>query len=1056
MASTKFKGAILDLDGVITGTARVHALAWESMFNLFLKQIAERDEKPFVPFDKEKDYLEYVDGKPRPKGVQSFLESRGIELPYGELDDPPDKETICGMGNRKNIDFQEVLRREGPELYDTSVKFINNLKRHGIKVGVASSSRNCQLILKLAGIEDLFETRVDGEVSRELNLKGKPDPDIFVVAAENIGLKPGECMVVEDAISGVQAGRNGNFGLTLGIARDVDGSVLKQNGADIVVEDLGDISLKDIIDWFESGIQADGWRLRYNSFDKENEKLRETLTTTGNGYFGTRGSFEGAQASDTHYPGTYIAGIYNKLATKIQGKNIYNNDFVNCPNWTMIEFKIGSRDFKSPLEMELLDYEQTLCMQDGVMMRSIICRDKLGRLTKIRTKRLASMAKPHLAAIEYNLTPLNYSEKITIKSSIDGTVINDGVPRYRDLNSKHLSIVAQGKTKSGIFLHVQTNRSKYQIMMNAETSIHVNGKPFPVTKVLDQKKGLIGEMVEIPATEGTTYSMSKIVSIYTSLDKGVSNLKKTASEALAPYKTFHDIYTPHARAWKRLWQKADISIKGDRLVQQTARLHIYHLLVTASPHNKNIDAGITARGLHGEAYRGHIFWDEIYILPFYNRRFPEISKALLMYRYNRLDAARNYATENLYKGAMYPWQTADDGTEETQTVHYNPKDGSWGPDLSLRQRHVSIAVFYDVWNYIKSSGDIKFAADYGAEIMLEIARFWADIAKFDSTTGKYHIQGVMGPDEFHEKLPGSDELGIRDNAYTNIMAVWLLEKAIDLINDLGEKRLKKLFTKINFDIRETDAWRDVTNKMNVILDENNVISQFDGYMDLKELDWEQYSKKYGDIHRLDRILKAEGKSPDDYKLAKQADVLMMFYLLSPWEVANILNRLGYKIDDPLDMLKKNYDFYEKRTSHGSTLSKVVHAVVSSYIDNSGETAWNWFLESIKSDIYDTQGGTTIEGIHTGVMAGTLDVIIRYFAGINFSGSNPEINSHLPEHWDSLSFRICDKKIWYYFEFTQKSVSVTVETKGKSAVHMTINGQQAVLQPGKKKTIKEKA
>ncbi len=1056
MASKQFKGAILDLDGVITGTARVHALAWESMFNLFLKQIAERDEKPFVPFDKEKDYLEYVDGKPRPKGVQSFLESRGIEFPYGELDDPPDKETICGMGNRKNIDFQEVLRREGPELYDTSVKFINNLKRRGIKVGVASSSRNCQLILKLAGIEDLFETRVDGEVSRELNLQGKPDPDIFVVAAENIGLKPGECMVVEDAISGVQAGRNGNFGLTLGIARDVDGSVLKQNGADIVVEDLGDISFNDIIDWFESGIQADGWRLRYNSFDKENEKLRETLTATGNGYFGTRGSFEGAQASDIHYPGTYIAGMYNKLPTKIQGKNIYNNDFVNCPNWTLIEFKIGSRDFKSPLEMELLDYEQTLCVQDGVMTRSIICRDKLGRLTKIRTKRLASMAEPHLAAIEYNLTPLNYSEKITIKSSIDGTVINDGVPRYRDLKSKHLSPIAQGKTRSGVFLHVQTNRSKYQIMMNAETSIHVNGKPFPLTKVLDQKKGLIGEKVEIPATEGTTYSLSKIVSIYTSLDKGVSNLKKTASEALASYKTFNDIYTPHARAWKRLWQKADISIKGDRLVQQTARLHIYHLLVTASPHNKNIDAGITARGLHGEAYRGHIFWDEIYILPFYNRRFPEISKALLMYRYNRLDAARNYATENLYKGAMYPWQTADDGTEETQTVHYNPKDGSWGPDLSLRQRHVSIAVFYDVWNYIKSSGDIKFAANYGAEIMLETARFWADIAKFDSTTGKYHIKGVMGPDEFHEKLPGSDELGIRDNAYTNIMVVWLLEKAIDLINDLGKKRLEKLFAKIGFDISETDAWRDITNKMNVILDDNSVISQFDGYMDLKELDWEQYSKKYRDIHRLDRILKAEGKSPDDYKLAKQADVLMMFYILSPEEVANILNRLGYQIDDPLEMLKANYDFYEKRTSHGSTLSKVVHAVVSSYIDNSGGTAWDWFLEAVKSDIYDSQGGTTIEGIHTGVMAGTLDVIIRYFAGINFSGSNPEINSHLPEHWDSLSFRICDKKIWYYFEFTQKSVSVTVETKGKSAVHMTINGKQAILQPGKKKTIKGKA
>ncbi|MCK4619928.1 MAG: HAD hydrolase-like protein, partial [Desulfobacterales bacterium] len=183
MASTKFKGAIFDLDGVVTGTARVHALAWESMFNVFLKKIAKRENKPFVPFNPENDYLQYVDGKPRMEGVKSFLKSRGIEFPFGEYSDPPDRETICGMGNRKNIDFQKVLRREGPDVFETSIKFIKDLKRKGIKVGVASSSRNCKLILQLAGIEDLFETRVDGDVSQQLKLKGKPDPDIFVTAS---------------------------------------------------------------------------------------------------------------------------------------------------------------------------------------------------------------------------------------------------------------------------------------------------------------------------------------------------------------------------------------------------------------------------------------------------------------------------------------------------------------------------------------------------------------------------------------------------------------------------------------------------------------------------------------------------------------------------------------------------------------------------------------------------------------------------------------------------------------------------------------------------------
>ena len=1052
MASKKFSGAIFDLDGVVTGTARIHALAWESMFNDFLKKKADRENKPYVPFDPDKDYIQYVDGKPRPRGVESFLKSRNIEFPYGELDDPPDKETVCGMGNRKNLDFQEVLRREGPEVFETSIKFIKSLKRKGIKVGVASSSRNCRLILKLAGYEDLFETRVDGEVSKELKLNGKPDPDIFVVAAKNLGLLPGECMVVEDAISGVQAGSNGNFGLTLGIARAIDGTMLMQNGADIVISDLGDISIKEIDEWFESGIKDDSWCLTYKSYSEEQEKLRETLTTVGNGYLGVRGCFEGSQASKIHYPGTYIAGIYNKLGTKIQGKNIYNNDFVNCPNWLPITFKIGSEKVLNPLKEDLLSYNHTLNMHKGLMEKSIVLKDGLGRLTRIHSKRIASMANPHLCSIKYEITPLNYSESITFRSSIDGNVVNAGVERYRDLNSKHLAGIAQGKTKNGIFLHVQTNRSKYQIMLSSRTGLYENGKYMPVKKHLFQEKWEIGEDITVHAEENSTYTLEKIVSIYTSLDKGVSNIKKAAVDAVTKNKTFQSVYTPHIRAWNALWKKADIVIDGDRLVQKIARLHIYHLLVSASPHNSNIDAGITARGLHGEAYRGHVFWDELYILPFYNLHFPEVTRAHLVYRYKRLDAAKKYAIQNEYKGAMYPWQTADDGHEETQIVHYNPKDKTWGPDLSLRQRHVSIAVFYDVWEYIEHSGDNKFFKDCGAEMMMEIARFWASIAKYDKKTDKYHIEGVMGPDEFHEKLPGIDKDGIKDNAYTNVMVAWLLEKAIQAIEKLGEKQLALFKNKTGFYVSETKLWKEIIEKINVILNEDKIISQFDGYMDLKELDWDGYRKKYNDIHRLDRILKAEGDSPDNYKLSKQPDVLMMFYILSPEEVCKILNRLGYNIDDPYDLLKQNYDFYQHRTSHGSTLSKVVHAVISSYTDP-GPTTWEWFKEALISDIYDTQGGTTIEGIHSGVMAGTLDVIMRYFAGIKLTGEIPEINPHLPEHWNSLEFKFCCKKIWYNCGITHKGIKVMAEGKGKTPIYAIIKGEKIKLESGKTKLVK---
>jgi beta-phosphoglucomutase family hydrolase len=1052
MASSKFKGAIFDLDGVVTGTARVHALAWESMFNVFLKKIAKRENKPFVPFDPENDYLQYVDGKPRMEGVKSFLKSRGVEFPFGEYSDPPDRETICGMGNRKNIDFQKVLRREGPDIFETSIKFIKGLKRKGIKVGVASSSRNCKLILELARIEDLFETRVDGDVSQQLNLKGKPDPDIFVTASKNLGLMPGECMVVEDAVSGVQAGRKGNFGLTLGIDRNNAGETLKQSGADIVIHDLSEISIKEIKDWFELSIEEDGWNLTYNGFDPEDEKLRETLTTIGNGYLGTRGCFEGEKASKTHYPGTYIAGIYNKPATKIQDRNIYNNDFVNCPNWLLIEFAVGSGSFISPLKMELISYTHSLNMKEGVMERSIVCKDGLGRITKIHSKRLASMAIPHVCAIKYDITPVNYSDTITIRSSIDGNIINDGVARYRKLHSKHLSGVSCEKANGSIFLHVQTNCSKYQVVMGSRTNVYKNKKPMSVGKSILQQKAGITEEINIDAIENNTYTVEKLVSVYTSLDKNISNPQKSATEILTKTKTFKEIYGPHKKAWKVLWNKADIKITGDRLAQKIVRLHTYHLLVSASLHNKNIDAGITARGLHGEAYRGHVFWDELYILPFYNLHFPEISRALLMYRYRRLNAAIKYARQNRYQGAMFPWQTADDGSEETQEVHFNPKDGSWGPDLSRRQRHVSIAVFYNVWKYVSDTNDRKFLENYGAETMLQIARFWASIAKYNKSSNKYHISGVMGPDEFHEKLPASEEDGLKDNAYTNVMAVWLLGKAIELIEGLGQKTLERLSQKIGFKYNEIEKWQEITNKMNVVLSDKNVISQFDGYMDLKEFDWNQYREKYGEIHRLDRILKAEGDSPNRYKVSKQADTLMMFYLLSPDEIGRIFRQLGYKVDDAIKFLKVNYDYYEKRTSHGSTLSKVVHAVISSYI-HASDTPWKWFMDALKSDIFDTQGGTTSEGIHCGVMAGTLDIIVRYFAGIDLSSEIPEINPHMPEHWSNLAFRICHKKKWYNFEFTRKTIKVTVEGKGNNQVLLNITGKKIKLTPGKTRLVK---
>lgn len=236
-----FEAVIFDMDGVITKTALTHAAAWKKMFDEYLKKREAEHGEKFVEFTHAGDYLPYVDGKPRYKGVADFLESRGIKIPYGDFTDSPGTETICGLGNRKNEAFNEVLELEGVEVYPSTVALLDELKKAGIKLGVASSSKNCKPVLERVNLLDVFDVRVDGVVSAELGLQGKPEPDIFTTACDVVGVKYANAIVVEDAVSGVQAGKKGNFGLTLGIARENNRKELEENGADFVVEDLEEI-----------------------------------------------------------------------------------------------------------------------------------------------------------------------------------------------------------------------------------------------------------------------------------------------------------------------------------------------------------------------------------------------------------------------------------------------------------------------------------------------------------------------------------------------------------------------------------------------------------------------------------------------------------------------------------------------------------------------------------------------------------------------------------------------------------------------------------------------
>jgi beta-phosphoglucomutase family hydrolase len=1031
MNQNKFKAVIFDLDGVITQTAEVHGKAWKAMFDEFLKQYAETHNQPFKEFTHQDDYLPYVDGKPRYKGVASFLQSRNIDLPFGDPSDSPEKNTICGLGNRKNIKFNEILEKEGVSTYPATVRLIHQLRKQGVKIGVASSSKNCKNVLEAANLIHLFETRVDGVVSAELGLQGKPEADIFTTASDNLGVAYHEAIVVEDAVSGVQAGKNGRFGLVLGIAREDNHHELLKNGADIVVNDLEEISVDDLNLWFEKGLEDEKWSLRYVDYDPAKEKSRESLLAIGNGYFGTRGAMEESTASDSNYPGTYIAGTYNRLITKISGKDIENEDFVNVPNWISLTFKIDDGPWLDINQTKILNIDRKIDFRTGKLSRTMTVEDQQGRQTLISSNRMASMKQPHLGGMTYAVKPLNYSGTITFRSGLDGDIINDGVKRYRDLNQQHLSPVSRSADAATLFLTVKTTQSAILIAEAARHTVFVDGKKTETDFQADLKPEAAFLTVSLELAQNQEASIEKLVALYTSNNYETGEPETNARKAIEKAITFEELANESAQSWQKLWQEMDIRIEGDRMSQKLLRLHAYHLMVSASKHNNEIDAGVTARGLHGEAYRGHIFWDELFILPFYNLHFPETAKSLLMYRYRRLDEARKNAGNHGYEGAMFPWQSGSNGREETQIIHLNPVSGEWGDDYSSLQRHVSLAIAYNIWQYQHHTQDIDFIEKYGAEMFLDICRFWASKAEYDEKTGRYHIDKVMGPDEFHEAYPGHEEGGIRDNTYTNLMVVWAFESAFELLDNMSEAAKNKVLQKLQLSEKEMNRWRDISHKMNIVI-QDDILAQYDGYFDLKELDWDAYRKKYGNIYRLDRILKAEGKSADDFKVAKQADTLMTFYNLNEDVVTQLLSQLGYQVAE--DYLTKNLKYYLQRTSHGSTLSRVVHALLASMIGDK-TLSWELYQDALFSDFNDIQGGTTGEGIHVGVMAGTIMIALNTFAGINSFGDSLQVNPDLPALWQEMRFGLWFKDVRYEFciQKNQLEISAGSEISGPVTV-----------------------
>ncbi|MEY9942978.1 glycoside hydrolase family 65 protein [Kitasatospora sp. GAS1066B] len=783
----------------------------------------------------------------------------------------------------------------------------------------------------------------------------------------------------------------------------------------------------------------DAWHLRFEGFEAAEEGVREVLCAVGNGYLVSRAAAPESSADGVHYPGTYLAGVYDRAVSVGGGRTVENEDLVNCPNWQAFTFRPADGEwFTGPPDEQRLELD----LRRGVLTRHALVVDRDGRRTRLLQRRIASQAQPHLVVLETELTAENWSGPLEVRSALDGTVANTGVARYQGLTSRHLAPAGQGLKEEGtLWLQVTTAGSALHIAVAARA----RATPPATHRSTELREGWAAELLTLDLTEGRPVTVEKTVAVYTSRDPAIEAPLPAAQRLAARAPDFDHLLHEHGLRWAELWRRCRIEADFDG--ELALHLNLFHLLQTYSENSVDLDVGIPARGLHGEGYRGHVFWDELFVLRLLNLRFPELARAVIGYRHRRLDAARQTAREAGLRGAMYPWQSASDGREESQQLHLNPLSGRWLPDHSRLQRHVGSAVAYNIWQHYQATGDLDFLATTGAEMLLEIARFWSALAAHDPARERYSIRGVLGPDEYHDAYPWADQPGLDDNAYTNVLASWVLARALDTVELLPDYRRDELLERLAIDRAELDRWQEVGRRLHVPF-HAGVISQFEGYERLAELDWTAYRRRYPDLRRLDRILEAEGDSVNRYQASKQADVLMLCYLFSPRELRDLLRRLGYRAGH--ELLRHTTDYYLRRTVHGSTLSAVVHAWVLTRADR--RRSWRFFRDALRSDLLDLQHGTTAEGVHLGAMAGAVDLLQRCYTGLEIREDTLWLDPRLPSALGRLELDLRYRGHWgVRITVDRHTATVSLPESHQPPIQVAVRGSTTAIHPGESRS-----
>ncbi len=929
-----YQAVLFDLDGVVVTTDKYHYQAW--------KEIAA--EKGWI-FNKELNHK--LRGVPRLESLEIILEDNHIIL---------SREEKVALATRKNNYYIELLKNiNSSDLYPGAVDFLKQLKSKGIKTALCSSSRNANLVIEALQLKDFFDAIVTGNDIR----KGKPDPEIFQIAAQRLRVHHINCIVIEDASSGLKAA------LAAGMKCIGVGTAENLPEAEETFLNYQEIELNELL---ESGrikrMVMDPWCIVETEINPKRSVYWESLFALSNGYMGVRGTYDEEHPEILPYSqqGMYINSVYDYLkywnhVCNFKGLPERIHTMLNLWDWTIINLYVDGEKF-SFSSGQISQYRRELNLKNGILNRTLIWESPQGKKLMLNSTRLVSMVRRHSAVIHYEVKPLNFSGMITLESVLKGKAVNN------DYSFEPLL-----KQKSGLAdsIHYSLFSTKNTGIKIATVAGHVLSKDQATTHVDIKNDDLIFRMT-FQASQEEAVSLDKQVCFFTSNEENEANLIPEALNTLKKDMKdgFAAIFLEQSRFWKDYWDISDIEIGANQSDQQVLRFNMFHL---RQNHPEDDRLSISATGLTGNHYGGLVFWDtEMYMVPYFNYHEPKLVRNLLMYRYHILDRARERANQLDGLGGLYSWMSING--EETNVL----------PECSTAQYHINSDIAYAIWRYYISTNDREFLFKYGAEILFETARYLADRGKFISQRGdRFCINCVCGPDEYG--------CAVNNNSFTNMMAQFHFHFAVK-VYEMMSRECPQIFAalaeKIALDNNEPAVWEKASDRMYIAFNEKlGIHEQDDSYLYRDPVDMSKLPRNF-DIRysyfpmNLWRM-----------QITKQADVVLLMFVL------------GDKFSK--EVKKANYEFYEPRTCHGSSLSPSIHSIIAAEIGLE-EEAYDFFHQSLYMDISDFRKNTN-GGIHFACLGGTWMAVINGFAGMRDYEDRLIFNPHLPKQWSFFKFKL---------------------------------------------------